>query len=175
MRIAVCGSGTILNRDTAEKSIIIGEEIAKHKCTLLTGGCHGYPNEVARAAFGMKGKVIAYSPAKDKKEHKEKYGFPTENFNEIIYTGKGIPERNIDLIKNSDSVIIIDGKVGTLNEFTLAFHYNKTIGVLTNSGGISDLISKIAEAIDKNGEKDKIIYEKEPKRLVEKIINVVKE
>ena len=166
MKIAVCGSGTVLDKKIAKKASNIGKEIALKGHTLLTGACHGYPNEAAKAAFRNKGKVIGYSPAKDIEEHKNNYNFPTDNFSEIVFTGKGIPDRNIDLIRNADAVIIIDGKVGTLNEFTIAFHLGKTIGVLENTGGISDMIKEIAEKIDKNGEKENIVYEEETKELV---------
>ncbi len=171
MKIAVCGSGQILDKDIAKRAELIGKEIALSGNIVLTGGCHGYPNEAAKAAFSLNGEVVAYSPASNEKEHSSKYDFPLGNFTSIVYTGKGIPERNLDLIENADAVIIIDGKVGTLNEFTLAFHYGKRIGVLLGSGGMSDLISKIAEVIDKNGEKEKIVYERDEKRLTDSLLN----
>ena len=62
------------------------------------------------------------------------------------------------MIRNSDAVIFINGEIGTLNEFTLAFRLNKKIFVLKNSGGISDLISKINEIC---GEKEIIYFENE--------------
>ncbi|MBD3164663.1 hypothetical protein GF323_05680 [Candidatus Woesearchaeota archaeon] len=166
MKIAVCGSGTVLDRKTAEIAAEIGKEIAENKHILLTGGCCGYPNEAAKAAFENKGSVIAYSPAKDKKGHAEKYSFPTENFTEIIYTGKGIPGRNLDLVKAADAVIIIGGKAGTLNEFTIAFQLGRRIGVLLGSGGISCKIREIAGIIGKNKDKNNIKYSSGPKELV---------
>ena len=169
MKIAVCGSGKVFDGQIAKKSAEIGRIIAIKGHILLTGGCNGYPNEAAKAAFENNGKVIAISPAEDKEQHVAMYGFPTANFSEIIYTGKGIPGRNEDLIRDANAVIIIDGKIGTLNEFTLAFHFAKKIGVLKNSGGISDLIPQIAEKIDKDGEKDNIIYAEKAQELIEKL------
>ena len=170
LKIAVCGSGKILSEEVAKKAALIGKEIALSGNILLSGGCHGYPNEAAKAAFRNNGKVIAYSPVKDKEEHTTNYQFPINNFSEIIYTGKGIPDRNLDLIRNADAIILIDGKVGTFNEFTIAFHYGKKIGVLLGSGGISDLISEIAEKIDKKGEKENIVYEKDGEKLISSLI-----
>jgi uncharacterized protein (TIGR00725 family) len=166
MKICVCGSGRIFDKEVAKKAAAIGKEIASKGHVLLTGGCNGYPNEAAKAAFENKGEVIGYSPASDKEEHVAMYGFPTANFTELIYTGKGIPGRNEDLVKEADAVIVVDGKIGTLNEFTIAFHYEKKIGVLKHSGGISDVIPAIAEKIDKSGEKDNIVYSDRPKELV---------
>jgi hypothetical protein len=169
MKIAVCGSGTVFDESIAQKAREIGKEIVMNNHILLTGACHGYPNEAAKEAFNNNGTVIGYSPAKDKTEHIKDYSFPTDNFKEIIYTGKGIPDRNLDLVRAADAIILIDGKVGTLNEFTIAFHLNKKIGVLISSGGISDKIKEIAEIIDKNKEKNNIIYEKDAKTLIKKI------
>ena len=76
------------------------------------------------------------------------------------------------VVKEADAVIIISGQIGTLNEFTIAFYAKKPIGVLTGSGGITEIIPQIAEYCDTVGEKDKIVYEPAPKELVEKIIKV---
>jgi len=174
MKIAISGSG----RDKgivpkiAEKAKELGKEIAKQGHILLTGGCGGYPKSAAQGALEAGGKVIAYSPAKDEDEHKERYGFSTEGFTEIKYTGVGIPERNIPLVKDANAIIIIGGQTGTLNEFTLAFHEGKAIGVLKGSGGVTDLIPKIAKVCDKIGEKDLVVLSDKPKELVEKLMSV---
>jgi hypothetical protein len=168
MKIAICGSGEIFDKEIARKASEIGKEIALSGNILLTGACHGYPNEAAKAAFSN-GEVIGYSPASDEEEHVSKYSFPVDNFSSIVYTGRGIPDRNFDLIKNADAIILIDGKIGTLNEFTIAMHFRKKIGVLLGSGGISDMIKDIAEKIDKNGEKENIAYEKDVKKLIKGI------
>ena len=174
MKIAVSGSGR--DKGTvpkiAEKAKELGKEIAKQGHILLTGGCGGYPKAAAQGALEAGGKVIAYSPAKDEAEHVERYGFSADIFSEVKYTGLGIPERNIPLVKDSNAVIMIGGKAGTLNEFTLAFHEGKAVGVLKGSGGVTDLIPKIAEVCDKIGEKDLVVYSDKPKELVKKLISV---
>ena len=37
------------------------------------------------------------------------------------------------MISEADVVIVVDGKIGTLNEFTLAFHFGKLRGSLGGS------------------------------------------
>ena len=174
MKIAISGSGRDKGMDSriAEKAKEIGKELAKQGHILLTGGCGGYPKAAAQGALEADGKVIAYSPANDEEEHKERYGFSTEGFTEIKYTGAGIPERNIPLVKDANAIIIIGGQTGTLNEFTLAFHEAKPIGVLKGSGGITDLIPKISGICDKIGEKDLVVFSDKPKELVEKLLTV---
>jgi len=171
MKIAICGSGTANNEIIAKKAFEIGKEIAKNNILLLTGSCHDYPNEAAKGAYSLGGKVMGISPAKNKEEHISKYNFPTENFNEIEYTGLGIPARNFALVKEANAVIIISGQTGTLNEFTIALHYKKIIGILKGSGGITDYIEKIAEICNKSNEKENIVYSENPKELVELVIN----
>lgn len=170
MKIAVIGSSLESDKDILKKAGIIGREIARNNCVLLVGGCRGYPYAAAKGAFEERGKVIAVSPAKGKDEHIKTYDFPTDAFSEIRYTGLGIPGRNMTLVNEADAVIMISGQIGTLNEFTIAFYAKKPIGVLTGSGGITEIIKQIAEYCDTVGEKDKIIYEPAPKELVEKLL-----
>jgi len=170
MKIAVCGSGSEEDKSIAQKAKEIGSEITKSNNTLITGGCHGYPYAALRGTILENGKSICYSPAKDKEEHISKYNFPFENSSEYIFTGKGIPGRNIPLIQAADAVIFLDGKIGTLNEFTLALHFNKKIAVL-DLGNLPKLLPKIAEVCDKTGESERIIYDTDTKSLIKKIIH----
>ncbi len=173
MQIAVCGASLPpFDKAVLKKAYGIGKEIAVNRHILRFGGCLGYPYEAAKGAFENDGKVIAISPAENMQEHINKYSFPANNFTEIDCTGLGIPGRNIPLVVNSDAVIIISGQIGTLNEFTIAFQQKKIIGVLKGSGGITNILGQIAKLCRKTGEKD-IIYEKEPKELVNRIIKSV--
>ncbi len=172
MQIAICGASLPpFDKNILKKSYQIGKEIAQNNHVLRFGGCWGYPFEVAKGAFENKGKVIAISPGKNKSEHITKYKFPTENITEFQYTGLGIPGRNFPLINESDAVAIVSGQIGTLNEFTLAFHQKKAIGILEGSGGITKLVREIAEICRKVGEEDKVVYDAEPKSLIKKLNN----
>ncbi len=171
MKIALCGSGSEKNKEILEKAKEIGREIAKSNNILLTGGCKGNPYAALRGAILENGKVICYSPASNKEEHISKYNFPIEENAEYIFTGKGIPGRNLPLIQNADAVIIIGGQIGTLNEFTIAFNENKKIGVLQGSGPLTELLPKIAEVCDKNGESKNIIYNNNPKELIKRMVS----
>jgi len=171
MKIAVCGSGRALDKEIAKKAFDIGKELAKNNVLILTGSGNGYPYEAAKGAYSVDGKVFGVSPAKDEKEHVKGFNFPTKAFTEIEFTGLGIPARNFPLVKEADGIIIINGQIGSLNEFTIAFHYNKVIGILKSSGGITDILEKIADICDKKGESRNIVYSSDPKELVKLIIN----
>jgi uncharacterized protein (TIGR00725 family) len=142
--------------------------IAEKGHTLVTGACPGIPYEAVLAANEIGGKVIGYSPAKDEKEHIEKYGYPVKGFDKIHYTGLGKKGRNILNVRNSDAVVIISGRIGTLNEFTIAYDMGKRIGVLKGSGGITDLIPEIVEVAKKKTDA-KIIYSENPEKLMDAI------
>jgi hypothetical protein len=171
MKIAVCGSNNASDEEIAKKAFEIGKEIANNNSLLLTGAGNGFPYEAAKGAFSNNGRVFGVSPAKNEEEHINTYNFPNDSFTKIEYTNLGIPGRNLLLVKEADAIIIINGQIGSLNEFTIAFNDAKIIGILENSGGITDIIDKIAEICDKKGEKENIVYSSEPKELIALIIN----
>ena len=126
MKIAICGASLEpFDKEIVKKAYEIGKEIAINNHTLRFGGCWGYPYEAAKGAFESNGKVEAVSPAKNEADHINRYRFPYDNFTEIEFTGLGIPGRNLPLVANSDAIIMISGQIGTLNEFTIAFHKKK--------------------------------------------------
>ena len=174
MKIAVCGSNNAVNGEIAKKAFEIGKELAENDVLVLTGAGNGYPYEAAKGAFSSNGKVLGISPAQDEEEHMGKYSFPTDSFTKIEYTDLGIPGRNLPLVEETDAIIIISGQIGSLNEFTIAFQDAKVIGILKDSGGISDRIQEIAEICDKKGDKENVIYSEDPKELVLLVLQKLK-
>jgi len=90
----------------------------------------------------------------------------------MIYTGADYTGRNIIMTKSADGVIIICGRMGTLHEFATAFEIQKPIGVLEGSRGTADKIKLIATGPYRGVKR--IIYEKNPQRLVEKLVQEIK-
>lgn len=174
MKIAVCGSSKNSDKEISRRAFEIGKELAKNHVLVLTGAGNGYPHEAAKGAFSVDGDVFGISPAKDEEEHKQKYGFPIDCFTGMEYTNMGIPGRNFPLIEKADGIILVSGQIGSLNEFTIAFHYSKPIGILSNSGGITAMLKEIAEICDKNGEKGKVVYSEKPKELVNLVLDKLK-
>ena len=174
MKIAVCGSSNSLDKNIAKKAFEIGKEIAKNNILLLTGAGNGYPYEAAKGTFSNKGKVFGVSPAKNEEEHMNTYNFPTDAFTKIEYTGLGVPGRNFPLVKEADAIIIINGQIGSLNEFTIAFNDAKVIGILENSGGITPILQEISKICNKKGESKNIVYSEDPKELVKLILDRLK-
>lgn len=156
-----------------DKAKEIGKEIVRQKAILVTGATTGFPLWSAIGAKEEKGIVIGISPAESEKEHIETYELPVDYMDMIIYTGFGYSGRNLLLTRAADAVIIGCGRMGTLNEFTIAFEDKKPIGVLLDSGGTTDLIREIIEKSHR-GKEVSVIYDSEPKILVEKLIQLIK-
>lgn len=173
-KIAVSGaadvSGCCLH--IKELSEEVGREIVNQGCILLTGATTGAPLYAARGAKQAKGVSIGFSPAGTEREHTRKYRLPIDQFDFIIYTGFDYVGRNLILTKAADGVIIICGRTGTLNEFTVAFESRTPIGVLKGSGGTADLIEEILARGYRP--KTKIVFDIDPKQLVQKLIKLIK-
>ena len=150
----------------------IGREIARQGCILLTGATTGVPYDSAVGFKEKGGLSIGFSPATTKKEHVKSYRLPTDQFDVIIYTGFDYVGRNLILTKAADGVIVICGRTGTLNEFTIAFESKVPIGVLQESGGTADFIDDIL----KRGYRPptKVIYDTDPKKLVKRLVAMIK-
>lgn len=150
----------------------IGKEIVKQGCILITGATTGIPYQSALGAKEAKGVSIGFSPAASAISHVKKYRLPTDAFDVIVYTGFGYAGRNLLMTRAADGVVVICGRMGTLNEFTIAFEDEKPIGVLEGSGGTADNIRNIVKRPFRG--KMNTVYGREPRQLVEKLIKLIK-
>lgn len=150
----------------------IGREIARQKCNLVTGATTGVPYFSALGCEEAGGFNIGFSPATSEAAHLKTYRLPLTPFDIIIYTGADYTGRNIIMTKSADGVIIICGRMGTLHEFVTAFELQKPIGVLEGTGGTADKIRQIVKGPYRGVKK--IIFERDPKKLVRKLIAQIK-
>lgn len=172
-KIAVSGSAEtdFCAPDALEKTKELGRQIVLHNAICVTGATTGAPYWAAIGAKEAGGFVIGISPAATLQEHVAKYDLPTEYHDLIMYTGAGYSGRNLQLTRSADAVIITCGRIGTLNEFTDVFEDKKPIGVLTGTGGIADEIREIVNKSHRGP--GKIAYDSDPKRLVERVLELV--
>jgi hypothetical protein len=176
LKIKICVSGaadtTHCGESALEKAKELGREIVRQGAVLVTGATTGFPFWAAMGAKEEGGISIGLSPAATEKDHVDSYGLPLEYLDLIIFTGSGYAGRNLLLTRSSDAVIVGCGRMGTINEFTIAFEDNKPIGVLEGEWGTDELIEKMVTESHRGP--GKIVYEKDPKRLVEKVIELIK-
>ena len=178
MKYQICVSGAA-SGDTVQAShqlaYDLGKAIAKAGKTLTTGATIGLPWFAAQGAFSVKdraGVSIGFSPASSFREHVTVYKLPTVEFDYINFTGMAYVGRNVHLVRSSDAVITVGGRMGSLHEFVTAVESRKIIGVLLGSGGLADFIPKLLENVEAPDVKD-IIYDTDPVRLVDKVIKAL--
>lgn len=172
VKIGVMGGATgNINKFHLEKAHLLGKTIAKNGCVLVTGACPGLPLASACGAKQEDGIVVGISPALSLDEHVNKYHSPTEFHDILIYTGSGLMGREVVNIRSSDIVVIIGGRSGTLGELAIAYDEGKLIGILTGTGGISNIARDILAACKKETGAH-VVYSKEPGNLIKRLINV---
>ena len=165
--IKICVSGAAetshCGKESYDKAKDVGREIARHGATILTGATIGV-KEVGGSSVGI-------SPASSEDEHIHAYRLPTNNMDLIIYTGFGFSGRNLMLTRSADAVIVGCGRIGTINEFTIAYEDGKPIGVLEGSWTTDEVIKMIIEKGHRPN--NLVVFDKDPKKLVEKVIELV--
>ncbi|MEK7150697.1 MAG: hypothetical protein AAB783_00655 [Patescibacteria group bacterium] len=177
LKIKFCVSGAAetghCSTDALDKAKEIGREIARQGGVLVNGATSGFPYWSAIGAKEEEGFTIGISPAATEKEHVEKYKLPLDYMDMIVYTGFGYSGRNLLLTRSADAVIIGCGRIGTLNEFTDSFEDGKPIGILTGTGGTTDMLKDIITASNRIADNTKVIYESDPKILIQKLTELV--
>jgi uncharacterized protein (TIGR00725 family) len=173
-KIAVSGAAQInvCSKEATKLAEKVGREIVRQGCILITGATTGIPDFSADGAKKEKGVSIGFSPAASRVSHVRKYKLPTKNYDVIVYTGFGYAGRNLLMTRAADGIVVICGRMGTLNEFTIAFEDEKPIGVLLGSGGTADKIQALLKSPFR-GQK-KIVFERNPKKLVAELIRLIK-
>lgn len=175
IKYQICVSGAAAGETvTASHQLAfdLGKAIAEAGHTLLTGATVGLPHYAAMGAKKAGGLSIGYSPAASHREHIKSYRLPTEEFDYINYTGMSYVGRDAHLVRSSDAVITVGGRMGSLHEFSTASESHKVCGVLLGSGGLADFIPVLVERIPTPGAAQ-IIYDTNPKRLVKQIIKAL--
>lgn len=147
----------------------LGAEIAKRGHTLTTGATIGLPQYAARGAKDNGGLSIGFSPAANVREHLKAYRLPIEEFDYINFTNMDYVGRDVYLVRSSDALITVGGRMGSLHEFSTAIESHKPCAVLLGSGGLADFIPSLVEKIPTPNGKD-IIYDTDPARLVDRVI-----
>ncbi len=171
LKIGVMGSasGPQMEDPVArEKAWALGQEIAKRGYIFINGACPGLPNDALLGAQDSGGFSIGISPAFSEHQHINEYQSP-HTHEIIIYTGLGFMERDIINIRSADGIVLIGGGIGTLNEFTIAYDEGRPIGVLTNSGGISNDIEHIVVDLCKREMPPNLVMDDDPVKLLDKL------
>ncbi len=160
----------------------VGEALGEYgdKVVVITGACPGLPYAAAKTAAAKGAEVWGFASALDEASHHEEYpDDDTSIYQKLIYVPQDFPfndndrarkkYRNVISTATCDAGIIISGRWGTLNEFTNLVDFQKTVAILTGTDGIADELPALTRKISKAGQ-GRIIFDSEPKALVEKLI-----
>lgn len=174
LTVGVMGGATgRIHRHHLDKARQLGQAIARAGCILITGACPGLPLAAASGAKRQGGMVVGISPGLSLAEHLHKYRSPADFHDVLIFTGSGLMGREVVNIRSSDIVVIIGGRSGTLGELAIAYDEGKVIGVLTGTGGISDMVTDILAACRKKTGA-RVVYDADPHRLVRRLLRTYK-
>ena len=171
LKIGVMGSASgpqIEDPKAREKAKALGREIAKRGHVLINGACPGLPNDALIGAKEGDGFTVGISPAFSEYEHVKEYESPHDH-DLIIYTGFGFMQRDIINIRSADGVVIVGGGIGTLNELTVAYDEGRPIGILTNTGGISNSVPHVIEDLCKRKILPNMVFDDDPAKLLDKL------
>lgn len=178
MRYQICVSGAAAGetvRSAHDLAFEVGKEIAKAGKTLLTGATVGLPQAAAggfKSVKDPKGSSIGFSPASSFREHVSTYRLPTLEFDYINFTGMEYVGRDIHLVRSSDAIITVGGRMGSLHELATALEGYKVCGVLLGSGGLADYTPTLLKHVQAPGASD-VVYDTDPAKLVKKVIEAL--
>lgn len=157
--------------DAYEKAKELGREIAKQGAIITTGATTGFPMYSAMGAKDECGFSIGFSPAANDREHVEVYKLPLDFMDIVVYTGFGYAGRDLLFVRSSDAMIMGCGRIGTLNEFSIAFEDHRPIGILEGSWETDEILKRVIESAHRPN--SKIVFDSDPKAMVERLIEMV--
>jgi uncharacterized protein (TIGR00725 family) len=149
----------------------LGREIVRQGGVLVTGATTGFPLWSAMGAKEEHGVSIGLSPAQSEQDHIENWRLPVDYMDLIIYTGFGFPGRDLLFTRSCDALVIGCGRIGTIHEFTIAFEEGKPVGILEGEWTMDEQIKDMI--VNGNRPADHVFYEKDPKVLVQRIMEMV--
>lgn len=161
--------------DALEKAQQLGEYIAQAHAITTVPATSGFPFWVAKGAQKSGGQVIGFSPAANEAEHHKVYKLPIDYMDVIVYSGFGYAGSDLLLSRSSDAIIFGYGGLETVHEFWVAFQENKPIGILKGEWDTDEILFALLRGHEADFDHHRIIFDTDPKRLVEQVIKKAKE
>jgi uncharacterized protein (TIGR00725 family) len=137
-QVSVIGSGE--EWETAAEEV--GRLLARHGCTVVTGGLEEVMAAAHRGAKRAGGTTVAVLPGEER-------GAANEWADHVVVTGIG-HARNLAVAASGDAVIAVGGSYGTIAEMALALRLGRTVVALAGAPDVAGalLASSPAEAVE---------------------------
>lgn len=149
MKIALLSSAApIEDVDAINATKQVVELFYKNGIELVTGGCAGLPELAIREMVRLGGNTTVFSPDPNPSRHELRSDNLPLGIAKSYHYKDGFSQRSIEMLKYVDAVIVINGRIGTLSEFTMAIEEGIPTLVLENTGGIAnhlDYILRVAK------------------------------
>src|SRR3989338_311338 len=173
VKIGVSGSAdtSFMGLDVFEKAKELGREIAKAGAIITTGATTGFPMYAAMGAKDECGFSIGFSPAATEREHVETYKLQLDYMDVVMYTGFGYAGRDLLFVRSSDAMVIGCGRIGTFNEFSVAFEDQRPIGIMEGSWNTDEILHEMIRSAHRPN--PHIVFDTDPKVIVERLIEMV--
>ena len=177
LRYQICVSGAARGDSIAtgkELASEVAREIVRRSHLVVTGATRGLPYFAAIAAKiegGHDITSIGFSPAASRLAHVKKYQLPLDVFDTVIFTGFEYTGRNLLLVRSCDAMVMVGGRIGTLNELTIGIEERKPIGIMLGSGGMTDEVEHVLKAAKRA--RTGIIFDTDPVALVDQLIDLI--
>jgi uncharacterized protein (TIGR00725 family) len=138
--------------------------------TVVTGGCTGIPALCVEKAYECGGKTIGYFPNTGEHDHYTIDGNHAPEFYTERHFVQGFTARSLEMIKNVDAAIVLNGRIGTLSEFGIAVEEGLPLAVIEGTGGVTDELQRLTTLVHKEFPNNEVIFEKDYKKAIDILI-----
>jgi len=171
MKIALFSSW---KKEVTEEHNILAQEIAIYLVdkgiTVVTGGCIGIPAVCIEKAHALGGETVGYFPNTGEHDHYAIEGNHDARFYSKKHFVQGFTARSLEMIKNVDAAIVLNGRIGTLSEFGIAVEEGLPLAVIEGTGGITDELQRLTKLVQKEFPENQVIFEKDYKKAINQLI-----
>ena len=174
MKIAIFSSWLPQVSDDNQKlAKDIAHYLVEKGVTVVTGGCSGIPALCIEEAYRCNAETIGYFPHKDQNDYKDRQH--EENTHDIkFYTTthfiQGFTARSLEMIKNVDAAIVLNGRIGTLSEFGIAVEEGLPLAVVEGTGGVTDELQRLTKLVKKEFPNGEVIFERDYRKAIDVLV-----
>lgn len=173
MKIGIFSSAsTRVSQPNRKLAKAVAEYLTEKGIEIVTGGSLGIPGIVAERAYELGNPSCVYSPDQNEEDHHNRI----DNHDLRFYKEKkfipGFTARSLEMIKNIDGAIVLNGRMGTLSEFTIACEEGLPVAVITGTGGIADHVKNILKISKKGHRNRRIFITDNYQKAVDKLLHI---